>query len=463
MAADTVIDEVFFREWDGRSPGEGRSLHRARALAGVLRLPDPDRPVLAVVGSKGKGTAAVYASAVLAAAGLKVGTVTSPAYRTERERIRVNGQAIGPDGFRALAARLDTAMRALTRPVSGYLSPSGLFLLAGALHARDADLDVLVLEAGMGGRSDEISLFPATAVAITPVFGEHLGVLGGTPAEIAREKAAIAGPHTRAVVSAPQPGDVAEAVAATAPQAETLAGSGLPADLLPDGLARTGAETGHLAALRLLEALGEPAPPPGRLRATLATVSLPGRLSWHPVPGTETLLLADSAIERAGIAAALDAARARWGTIDHVLLCLPDHKDVDGAIAGLGDLPVTFVRLPHGHLRFSRPLPRAWRVIDAADLTRAAVAGLGRRVVALGTVYFRTPKTRERSSPGRRASAWSAGPGRRAGRCGPGCWRRRSRRSSPWPRRSRGGSPPGRRTSRRRPGPRPCPARPRPS
>ncbi|MFI0357627.1 hypothetical protein [Actinomadura sp. 9N407] len=383
-----VSDEVFFREWDGRAAGERRSPERARTLAGVLGLPDPERPVLAVVGSKGKGTAATYASAVLATAGLRVCTVTSPAYRSDRERVRVDGRALGKEEFTALAGRLDTARRALSAPVGGYLSPSGLFLLAGALYARQADLDVLVLEAGMGGRSDEVSLFPATVVAITPVFGEHVGVLGDTPAEIAREKAGVAGPSTRAVVSAPQTPDVTEALAEIVPRAEMPGGEGLPPDLLPDGLARTAAETGHLAALRMLGALGVPAPPADRLRATLATISLPGRLSWHSVPGTETLLLADSAIERAGIAVALAAARARWGTIDHVLVCLPDHKDLDGAIAELGDLPVSYVRLPYGHLRFSRPLPGAWRVIDAADLTPASVAALGGRVVALGTVYF---------------------------------------------------------------------------
>ena len=49
---------------------------------------------------------------------------------------------------------------------------------------------------------------------------------------------------------------------------------------------------------------------------------------------------------------------------------------------------MTFVRLPDEHLRFTRTLPAGWTIIDAADLTRELVAGLGRRVIALGTVYF---------------------------------------------------------------------------
>ncbi|MEW2354370.1 hypothetical protein [Spirillospora sp. NPDC029432] len=380
-----TADEVFFREWRERGTGARRDLERARALAEILGLPDPDRPVLAVVGSKGKGTAAAYASAVLAAAGLTAVTVTSPAYRANRERIRLGEWAVSEAELDGLAGRLRTAMRRLPRRGRGYLSPSGLFLLAGALHGRLAGADALVLEAGMGGRSDEVSLFPATAVAITPIFGEHLGVLGDSPAEIAREKAGVVVPDTtRAAVSAPQTGDVAEAL----PEVETASPGALPSGLAPEGLARAGAEVGHLAAVRMLEALGRDVPPARRLRAALETLSLPGRLSWHPVPGADGELLADSAIDRAGIAVALTAARARWGAVDHVLLCLPDHKDLDGAITELGGLPVTFVRLPYEHLRFSRPLPESWRVVDAADLRTADLGALGRRLVALGTVYF---------------------------------------------------------------------------
>ncbi|MQY06218.1 folylpolyglutamate synthase/dihydrofolate synthase family protein [Actinomadura macrotermitis] len=381
-------DEVFFREWEARGPGDRRSVQRARALAGRLDVLDPGRPVLTVVGSKGKGTAATYASATLAAAGLRVCTVTSPGLRNARDRIRVDGRAVTPGELAGLAGRLADAMDALPAPAGGYLSPAGLFTLAGLLHARQAGAGVLVLEAGMGGRSDEVSLFPPAVAAVTPVFREHIGVLGDTVGEIAAEKAGVVAPATRAVLSAPQTGEVAGVLAETVRgiaglPVETAPPGGVPADLLPAGLARAAAELGHAAALRLLEVCRIPVPPAARVRQVLGTLTLPGRLSWHSTADAE--VLADAAIDRAGIAAALAAARARWGGIDHVLVCLPDHKDVDGAITELAGLPVTFVRLPQAHLRFTRPLPADWRTVDAADLT---LDGLGRRVVALGTVYF---------------------------------------------------------------------------
>jgi dihydrofolate synthase/folylpolyglutamate synthase len=129
-------------------------------------------------------------------------------------------------------------------------------------------------------------------------------------------------------------------------------------------------------------------PPAGTLRDVMSSVVLPGRSSRHDVPGSATRLLVDSAIDRTGVAAALAAARDAWGTVDHAVVCLPDHKDVDGAVAELGALPVTFVRLPLPHLRFTRPLPPAWDVVGSSAITPESLATLGHRVVVLGTGYF---------------------------------------------------------------------------
>ncbi|MFA1547778.1 hypothetical protein [Actinomadura chokoriensis] len=372
--------DVFFREWERRTPGETRDVGRARAVAAALDVLAPDAPVLTVVGSKGKGTTATYASAFLAAAGLRVCTVTSPGLRTNRDRIRINGRAVSDAELAILAAALEEAVGTLPPPSDGYLSPSGLFLLAGVLHARRTGAGALVLEAGMGGRSDEVALFPPDVAAITPIFLEHAGVLGDTEAEIAREKLGVAGPDT-VLLSAPQSAPVTEVLRGV----EVVRGGGLPEDLLPAGPGRVGAELG-VAAARCMPGVPEPAA--GTLREVMASVVLPGRMSLHDVPGSATRLLVDSAVDRTGVAAALAAAREAWGTIDHAVVCLPDHKDLDGAVAELGALPVTFVRLPLPHLRFTRPLPLGWDVVDSAAVTPESLATLGHRVVVLGTGYF---------------------------------------------------------------------------
>ena len=408
----------FLSEWRSRRLGEHRSLPRAHSLAAALGLLDQARPVLSVVGSKGKGTAAIYASACLVAAGQRVVTVTSPGYRRASERIRLNGRAIPAAVLWELGERLRAARRPVTCQAEagqvteagraeagraegcGYLAPTGLFTLAGVLHAQDVAADVIVLEAGMGGISDEISLFMPTVAALTPIFAEHVGKLGDTPAEIAREKAGIVAPTTRVVLTARQTAEVEQEIMATVGkrsagrvQVEVVdpGSTAIPPSLLPAGLSAHNAELGCAAAGRLLDVIGHENQAPrthSELVAVLSSVRLPGRLSRHELPGSRTELIVDAAINRAGIAAALAVAARWWTRVDHVLVCLPDHKDVSGAIRELAGLPVTFVRLPDEHLRFAQTLPADWTIIDAADLTRELVAGLGRRVMALGTVYF---------------------------------------------------------------------------
>jgi dihydrofolate synthase / folylpolyglutamate synthase len=383
---------AFYDEWARRSPGERRSLRRAALLARRLGVTAPGVPVLTVVGSKGKGTAATYASAWLAAAGCRVVTVTSPGLRGDDERIRLGGAAIGDEELTRLGRLVREAARSLPPRDAGYLSPSGLFTMAGLLHARAARADLIVLEAGMGGLSDEVSLFPPAVLAITEIFGEHLGVLGDTPAQIAADKAGIAAATTSAVVSLRQAPAVGAAITATVAArtgrgVETIERDA-PAPArgdgpFPPGLHRPNAVLGCFAAQRLLDATGRSAPAGDRLAKVLCSVRLPGRTSWHEIPGAT--LLVDSAVERAGAAAALAEAYRRWDRIDHVLVCLPDHKDADGVLAALGGLPVTRVRMPdRKSLRFTRT-PDA---VDAADLTRERLAAYGARILVLGTVYF---------------------------------------------------------------------------
>ncbi|MFD6953270.1 hypothetical protein A6A08_08285 [Nocardiopsis sp. TSRI0078] len=415
--------EPFFTEWARRRPGQARSLERAAALMRALGLDAGRAPVLGVVGSKGKGAAATTAAAALSSAGLRTVLVTGPSFRSYRERVRVDGTSVADAELDALGARIDAARRGLpsVEESGGYLAPSGLFLVAGLLHAREVGADVCVLEAGMGGHRDELRLVGPEVVALGRVFAEHVGVLGDTVEEIAREKARVAGERTRALVRLPQTAGVAAEVDAALAGATggrvraevvdpELPGVEPPPGLRPPGLSSASGVLGTAAAARMLDHLGRPPLDRERLHAVLGTLRLPGRLSRHTVPAGEARsgtgagsagkarsgtgaapdaeVLVDSAIDRAGVAAALAHARGLWGRVDHVLLCLPDHKDVSGAVEVLGGLPVTAVRLPEAHLRFGHALPGHWDRMDADGLSRAALRSLGPRVLALGTVYF---------------------------------------------------------------------------
>jgi dihydrofolate synthase/folylpolyglutamate synthase len=384
-------DEVFFAERARRRPtGARRSRNRAAALAVWLgldrsRLARSGPPVLTIVGSKGKGTAAVYASATLSAAGLRVGTLTSPGLRSNRERIRVDGAAISPLAYAALIARVaDTMTSAAAHlPDDGYLSPTGLFSLAAAAHFIDSQCDAWVLEAGLGGASDEVSLFDARVVTVCPIFAEHLGVLGETVTDIARDKLGVVSARTAAVVSVEQAHAEARAVVATACRSLSVAAADALADLDAEwapALGAANARAGVSAALALLDSTGRPRPSPAVLRAALNSISLPGRLSVH-VHRARTWVV-DAAVDATGVAAALrwvDQSVGRPGT---VLVCLPDGKDISGALEQLGRRQVVPLRTDAPHLSFGA-WPHALPALGELDL-----GALASPVLALGTVSF---------------------------------------------------------------------------
>lgn len=390
------VDEPFFRERSARVPGERRSLARASRLASALGLAVGDLHPLVVVGSKGKGTTAAYAAATLRAAGLRVGLITSPGYRSHRERVRIDGEALSVDDFAALAAELSAALSALPErlPGAGYVSPTGAFTLSGLAWLRRQGVDELVVEAGMGGASDESSLTRPAVVAVARIFEEHLGVIGDDLAGVARDKAGAVGPDTRVVVTLPQSPVVADIVAEAADRhgAELVvlpspAGSpaaGSPAAGLPTALLQANAELGFRAAQALLAVRGRPPAP-----AKLPDVRLPGRMSVHQRVGPgdglsgerpQTWVL-DSAISPEGIRAALEWCRRALGEPSTVLLSIPDTKDGAACTDALAGARVVPVRSRAPHLAFSAPEP-------LPTLAELDLDALGPRVLALGTISF---------------------------------------------------------------------------
>ncbi|HYL69682.1 MAG TPA: hypothetical protein VEY89_00075 [Candidatus Dormibacteraeota bacterium] len=384
---DADGDAVMFREREvGRAAGLRRSRTRAAAFAAHIGL-DLDAlrahaaTTIVVTGSKGEGTAAVYASAVLAAARLRVGTLTSPGLRTNRERIRVDGSAIAPHDYRALIARVESALDAASGalPDNGYLAPTGLFTLAAVRHFLDSGCDAWVLEAGMGGASDEVSLFAPGVLVLTPVFSEHVGILGDTVADIARDKLGAATHETRAVMTLPQPHPEAAASLEAAPAPVHVVNSAPLDDVAwPPALIGANARLGVAAALQLLKPDGT-APDPAALRATLATVTLPGRMSVHVRDGREWRV--DTATNGEAVRAALSWSDAATSASD-VLLCVPDGKDVAGVRAALSTLPFTSLRTDAPHLSFG-----SWPT-RPPSLQEIDLDALGSRVLALGTVHF---------------------------------------------------------------------------
>ena len=167
-------------------------LDTMRAL--LVQLEDPQRayPSIHVVGTKGKSTATRTIAAHLEREGLRTGAYTSPHVSGWGERIQVGAQEV--DIERALER---------VRPVAEALRATQFEALTAAalLEFSESEVDVAVVEAGLGGRLDATNVIDAGVVLLTNVDLEHTEVLGGTREQIAKEKLAVA--HAARVVVMP--------------------------------------------------------------------------------------------------------------------------------------------------------------------------------------------------------------------------------------------------------------------
>ena len=383
-------DDAFFSEWATKRPGQARSLKRARAVGARLGTWNGTPPVLAVVGSKGKGTTAVHAAAVLSSATLPkarrrahTGLVTSPGLRVNRERMRFDGAAISPDEYDSQAARLTEARRDVAPDDSGYLSPTGAYTITGASWATRRGADVLVLEEGLGGRSDEVSLFSPRVVAVTRIFFEHGEQLGPTVDDVARDLLGVVGPETRTVVTVEQDADVAALITETAATfgadvvtVDATTTSDAPRDLPP--LTRLNATAGEVAARALADELGWTFDA-GSVADALSTVRIPGRLSRHVTP--DGPVMADGAISPAGIAATIAGYRAWRGELGldtsrlgTVVASFPDTKDAAACFAELRHFERVIPSRADDYLTFAKAEDLHGEVFPARDALARGLA-----------------------------------------------------------------------------------------
>lgn len=169
-------------------PGAIRpGLERVRAVAGALALPRPATTVITVGGTNGKGSTVAFVEAIARAAGLRTGAYTSPHLLRYNERVRIDGrEATDAALVEALAAVEAARAPDITLTYFEYGTLAALWLFA---HAQ---LDVAVLEVGLGGRLDAVNLVDADVAVITTVDLDHQDWLGSDRETIGREKAGIA-------------------------------------------------------------------------------------------------------------------------------------------------------------------------------------------------------------------------------------------------------------------------------
>ena len=175
-------------------------------------LGDPHRrfPVIHVAGTKGKGSTAAMIASSLQAAGMRVGFYTSPHLQEFTERIQIDGRHIAEQALADLVENLKPFVTQIERLTTFVISTAAAFVY----FARE-NVDVAVIEVGLGGRLDATNVVDPLISVITSISLDHTSVLGDTLAKIAFEKAGIIKPG-RPVVMAAQAPEAREVIAQVA-------------------------------------------------------------------------------------------------------------------------------------------------------------------------------------------------------------------------------------------------------
>ncbi|MBI3356444.1 MAG: bifunctional folylpolyglutamate synthase/dihydrofolate synthase [Nitrospirae bacterium] len=161
-------------------------LETMRILLGNIGHPERQLRILHIGGTNGKGSTGAMAAAILQASGLRVGLYTSPHLVEFRERIRVNGDMIREGRMADLTGRLCAAVPRDLAPTFFEMTTA-----MALLHFVESQVDIVVLEVGLGGRFDATNVVEPLACAITTIALDHQEYLGRTEDAIAFEKAGI--------------------------------------------------------------------------------------------------------------------------------------------------------------------------------------------------------------------------------------------------------------------------------
>jgi len=313
-------------------------LERVAGVAGRMNLLQPQAVVVAVAGTNGKGSCIALLEAIYRAAGYRVGSYLSPHLLRYNERIRINGNEVSDDILCQAFQAVDDGRGQET------LSYFEFGTLAALEIFGHCDLDIILLEVGMGGRLDAVNIVAADAALVTSIGIDHAQWLGDDRESIGREKAGIFRADRPAICCDPDP-------PASLPQTAASLGArwlslGRDFSVSPgatgwrwSGAAQTHDELPYPAVsgqhqldnaagvLMVAEALEDRLPVPRRaIQQGLRTAALPGRCQFSP-GAVETVLDVAHNPQSARCLVRVLNERPRPGQT-HLVLGMLEDKDV---------------------------------------------------------------------------------------------------------------------------------------
>ncbi|MCT8987027.1 bifunctional tetrahydrofolate synthase/dihydrofolate synthase [Shewanella phaeophyticola] len=153
--------------------------------------------VITVAGTNGKGTSCAMLESILRQSGLSVGVYSSPHLLRYNERVRINQQDASDASLIEAFCAIEAARADISLTFFEYATLAGLYLF------KAANVDVAILEVGLGGRLDATNIIDSTAVILTSIDLDHQEYLGDSRELVGREKAGVFRQHCLAVVGEP--------------------------------------------------------------------------------------------------------------------------------------------------------------------------------------------------------------------------------------------------------------------
>ena len=350
----SAASESAFKSWlqrlEALDPTRIRlGLERVAAVAETLGLGRPAPTVIIVAGTNGKGSTCAMLEAILRAAGFRTGLYTSPHLLRFEERARINGVSVSPESFVEQFEAVDAA--ALATQDGTALTYFEFTTLAILRLFEQTELDVAILEVGLGGRLDAVNWVDADCAIVTCVDIDHAALLGPDRESIGFEKAAVFRSGRPAIVADPVPPksviDYARQIGADLwqfgqdfnyagdRQQWGYGGRVLRRNSLAyPSLRGANQLINASAALAALESLRDRLPVPVQaIREGLACVELPGRFQVLPGRPTVVLDVGHNPHAAAHLAANLD--QMGYHPFTWAVFGMLKDKDVDGVIRAL--------------------------------------------------------------------------------------------------------------------------------
>ncbi len=376
-------------------------LDRMRRLMTALGHPERRFDSIHVVGTNGKSSTVRMIAAILAEHGLRTGSYLSPHLISFAERIRIGDEDLDPASFGAAVGRAARAAELVDHSLPEGDRVTQFEALTAAAYSELArrEVEVAVVEAGLGGRFDATNVIPSKVQVLTSVGLEHTRWLGPTIADIAREKLDVVRPGATLVLGVglhPDALEIADAVASDRGATVLVAGSDPEVPVAALGafqrrnfaLARTAAEA-YLGSLR-----------PQSVAAAAASVLVPGRLQ---VVDGDPLTLLDGAHNPDGMSALAESLPDLLRGHDRLVavISILDDKDAAGMLRALlpacdgvvltssqnpRALPPPTLQSLSGQL--SGPPSEVVRDPRAALARARELAGPGGVVLATGSIYL---------------------------------------------------------------------------